>query len=70
MLGKDLNSVPNVWSSIRAGRTSRLHWNEWFNGRPCKKKSYFGQKRSPPVALILQTGKWVPGGRVHTSPFL
>lgn len=33
-----MNSVPNVWSSIRAGRTPRLHWNEWFNGRPCKKK--------------------------------
>lgn len=37
MLGKDLNSVPNVWSSICAGRTCRLHWNEWFHGRPCKK---------------------------------
>lgn len=77
MLGKDLNTVPNVWSSIRAGRTSRLHWNEWFNGRP-RKKSYFGQRRSPPVALILQTGKWVPGGqgpyfsfsfRAHSPPW-
>lgn len=44
MLGKDLNTVPNVWSSIRAGRTSRLHWNEWFNGRPCKKTLFWPEE--------------------------